>query len=267
MNRYLNMIVSRILLCRKKHEVESWPPRNQQSQNRKKRMKRNAKAALLTGALIASRLLGIPAVFDQNVLWALNDVLQCLQINAILCWLFISLPYDKLREKCVVASFFAISAVETCYLLLFYFAGINGYWYCLIAQIAAGLTFPVWYWSRTYTKQNDVLNQTHLFLLRRKPRNLRELIISMLSIGGPDGGYAIYYQEQVFRFRHGVFCVDDLSEFSGLQRHKLLEQYHIQQGARPSNQTLSALAGMYGTAWSYKNNCAKLYDLWRKDAK
>lgn len=219
----------------------------------------------LMAALACNRLINVLA--PDNVVWQMHDVTQALALTLALAWALQEMPYKHLRYKCIAAAFFGMAAtdfigVSASYLL----APLPTYYnFQLLAQVLVGAGMFALYWLRSYEKPSDALGPENMYLLRKRPDSATGVLLALSGLYGADGGYAIYSNGRLYRFRKGIFGVDDINEYSTAQRSRLLKQYHIQRGRIPSVRALNDIRGMLGSKWSLFNNCTKLRRIWRQN--
>lgn len=208
-------------------------------------------AALMLG-LVSNRLVNVLA--PDDLVWRLHDVTlsACFALAAL--WALQLVPYRNLLCKCMAALIVGLAWVDLACVLL----NAPGYWYWLAAQLAAGVTLASVYFWRSYDQDSDEVESGYLYCLRTRPNSMQDFLIAMLGIYGSNGGYALFANGKLYRYRRGQLCRQKLDRVP-------LCRYHITRGARITPAMIDELDSLIGERWTWQRNCLTvLGPLWSK---
>lgn len=217
----------------------------------KNQLQKLAPAGLMLG-LACNRLANVLA--DDDMVWRLHDITlsACFAFAAL--WALQLVPYASLRLKCAAAVVAGAAVVD----LLCVVLSIPGYWYWLVAQVVAGIGLASFYFLRSYDQPSDPIDDAHLFCLRSKPESLQDFLIAMLGVYGPSGGYSLYANGIIYRYRRGELVAKTCAGIPPLR-------YHVTRGKPITGAMIRELKFLVGSKWSLRNNCLTvLGPLWRK---
>jgi hypothetical protein len=207
----------------------------------------------LTVALVSNRLVNVLA--PDDLVWRLHDATLGLCFALAALWALQLLPYDRLLEKCIAALVAGSAAGDVFCVAL----QVSGYWYILAIQAVTAIVFGLVYFIRSYeVSREPVRKDGHLYCLRTRPNSIQDLLIAMLGIYGPNGGYAIYCDGALYRYRRGIMTrakVDPLPPY----------RYHVTRGAKATDQVKKELDALIGSPWTWRKNCLTvLGPIWRR---
>lgn len=207
----------------------------------------------LTASWGLSRLGNVLA--DDAIVWQLGAVLDALTIALAVTLAVTLAPYSALRSKSVLAALASASWLELLYLTSHYLAGINNYNYWLVGQFVTGGAVVGFYWFRPYYRPSDPLDDTHMFLVCRRPHTLQGFLLSLSGFFGAYGGFSIYAKGLLYTYRAGKlralpFTPNDAYSF------------YIRRGGILTNDQIKALQDMTGKQWTIAENCLSLRKLW-----
>jgi hypothetical protein len=204
-------------------------------------------------ALVSNRLANVLA--PDDLVWRLHDIsiTLCFAIAAYLVAELV--PYSRLREKCVAAMISGAAMGDFICVAL----EAPGYWYVILLQSVMAVAYACVYFIRSYeTSHEPVSKDGHIYCLRAKPNSIQDLIISMLGVYGPNGGYSLYCDGILYRYRRGVMVrskVDPLPSY----------RYHVTRGAKATDQVKKELEALIGSPWTWRKNCLTvLGPIWRR---
>lgn len=208
--------------------------------------------AALMLALGSNRLSNVLAADD--IVWRMHDVTLSASFALAALLALQLVPYSELRFKCLAAVVVGAAWVD----LLGVAFSIPGYWYWLTAQALAGILLAALYVWRSYDQPSDAISDGRLYCLRTKPASLQDFLISLLGIFGPDGGYALYADGKLYRYRSGLLTSQSIDRVP-------LQRYHIQRGAQLTPAITSDLNKLVGKRWTWSRNCLTvLGPIWRR---
>lgn len=214
-------------------------------------LKKLAPAGLML-ALALNRLVNVLA--SDDMVWRLHDVTlsACFAFAAL--WAVQLVPYSSLRIKCAAAVVAGAAFVDLACVV----ANLPGYWYWLVAQLFAGIGLAFFYFLRSYDQPSDTIDDAHLFCLRSKPESLQDFLIAMLGVYGPSGGYSLYANGTIYRYRRGELTAKTCAGIPPLR-------YNVTRGSPITSAMIRELQFLVGSKWSLRNNCLTvLGPIWRK---
>lgn len=220
-------------------------------------MNKSSRSSLLTLAalmlaLVCNRLGNVLAPDDW--VWRVHDVTISAGAAFAVLLAFLCAPYEWLRAKCVLASLSAMCAVD----FLCVATNAQGYWYWLAFQALAGIGAASFYAFRAHDTHIDQLERNHLYCLRAIPRSPQDLIISLAGRHGSDGGYSLFADNHVYRYRRGVLVKQSVATLP-------LNRYHVTKGAKITPELIAELESLRGSIWSLRRNCLTvLGPIWRR---
>jgi hypothetical protein len=185
------------------------------------------------------------ALADDAHQWQAHDAAMHLCVSLLVGFAGWMIPYHRIAAKCIAFAwlgFELVSMVESV-LRLFDFNPLD---YVISIQAGAALMLAIWYLSRSYAVAGDVLDDTHLFICRLRPRSAQDVIMAMLGRGGL-GGVAIYYRNHFWQYKHGILVREN-----GL---KNAARYVAFKSGIPEAMTIRILDNMVGSKWSPIKNC------------
>lgn len=203
-------------------------------------------------ALASNRLVNVLA--DDGMVWRWHDVTlsACFAFAAL--WAVQLVPYASLRIKCSAAVAAGAAVVDLVCVAL----SMHGYWYWLVAQAVAGIGLASFYFLRSYDQPSDPIDDAHLFCLRSKPESLQDFLIAMLGVYGPNGGYSLYANGTIYRYRHGELVAKTCAGIPPIR-------YNVTRGAPITSAMILELQFLVGSKWSHRNNCLTvLGPIWSK---
>jgi len=199
--------------------------------------------------LLSQRLLIVLPGMTKPALWAANDSLRALGYAALAAWVLAQVPWSNLRAKCLTAAILGYAAADVLVCLLWYGWHLGGYRFACTLQLIGFGGAAAFYWWRSYRVGDERPGPDHIYCLRHRPAHWRDLAISMLGFFGPSGGYAIYCDGWVYKFRKGKLIRVPYDERSFLS-------YHSVRGAPAERKYAIALDAMVGKTWRvFGSNC------------
>jgi hypothetical protein len=187
----------------------------------------------------------VDALAADSIQWQAHDAAMHLSVCALVALVAWMIPYQSIAAKCAALAwlgFELVPMVESVLRLL----DISPIVHMIAIQCVAALALPVWYLRRTGAAPGDVLDDTHLFICRIKPRTPQDVILSMLG-RSPLGGVAIYYRRQFWHYKRGVL----VKEFAV----RRLDRYVPTRSGVPPIDIIKRLDEMVGSRWSVFKNC------------
>lgn len=203
--------------------------------------------SLLAGCLLAQHLVENLTKEAETIwiYWVLFS--QFITVFALL-YINESLPYSKLRLKCVIGGLLGLSLADAVAFItaMFYKGFLIGYWNLL--SVILLLVFSACYWFRQYADHGIEINDTDLFLMARKPDSTLGYILSMLYVFRPYSGYAWFHNGKIYAYRKGTFqCFDMISD-----------RYVAVAVIKDKDKYIEKLNKSLGTDISMFNNCLTL---------
>lgn len=188
----------------------------------------------------------------KPTLWILADLSRSASYLALAGYLLSITPYQPLRTKCIIAAVFGWAAVDLSTCLLWYGFGLGGYWFVNAAQVIGVAIGAAFYWFRSYHSPSAMPEPGHIYCLRHRPKSPQDLLLALLGLFGPYGGYAIYCDGKVYQFRHGI-----MTSAPFVTSHYV--EYHCTKGAPVTGCHAAQLNGMVGWRWHWFGaNCITL---------
>lgn len=190
--------------------------------------------------------------------WRVADVLRALGMAFSLAAVLHLLPWARLRILCIVSALVGYHAADAVLCALWYFGARAEPYTWMTVQAAAAAAAAALYLWRSYDQPSDTLDHDHVFCLRRRPRSLQDLVVSLTGCFGAQGTYAIYAAGHVYHFRKGALraTVYDPRQF---------DDYVITRGRPLQLRHIVALDNMRGVKWSPLTNCVTLLGIfWRR---
>lgn len=231
-------------------------PLASRSSNRQSLLPRLVLAVMLV--CLARLLLPLLPGLSVADAWRVADVLRPLGMAASLAAVLHLLPWSQLRLCCIVAALIGYHVADAALCAAWYAGAKADPYVWLVLQGAASVALGAWYWWRSYDQPSDTLDYDHVFCLRRRPRSLQDLLVSMLGCFGPQGTYAIYAAGVVYHFHPGKLVATPYQSrsFAG----------YVATKGRPLQMShIMALDALRGVKWSPFTNCITVLGaFWRK---
>lgn len=210
-------------------------------------------AAGLMLALVSNRLLNVLA--PDDIVWQAHD------ISLSACFVLASLlalqcaPYSMLLVKCVSAVVFGAALTD----FMAVATGAHGYWYVLAVQAVISAALGCFYCIRSYEQPSDDLRADgHVYCLRTRPDSLQGLLVAMLGVYGPNGGYALWIDGKLYRYRRGALVKQSAGTLP-------VDRYQITRGGPTSPELLRELDFITGSRWTWRHNCLTVIGpIWRR---
>lgn len=210
-------------------------------------------AAGLMAALVLNRLVNVLA--PDDIVWRAHDLSlsACFALATLLA--LQCAPYAQLRVKCAAAVVFGAALTD----FMAVATNAEGYWYILAVQALVAIGLGAFYFVRSYGQPSDELKQDgHIYCLRTRPDSLQDFLIAMLGIYGPNGGYALWIDGKLYRYRRGVLVKQSAGTLP-------LDRYHISRGAQADTELMRELDFVIGSKWTWRQNCLTVIGpIWRR---
>ena len=204
-------------------------------------------------ALACNRLVNVLA--RDELVWVLHDVTISASITFSVMLAFFLMPYEFLRAKCAISAMCALCVVD----LFCVVSGASGYWYWLLIQLISGVAAASFYLLRAHGVSLDELSQDYLYCLRAIPRGPQDLLISLGGFNGSDGGYSLFANGFIYRYRRGVLIKQKIASIPS-------DRYHVTRGSRINQEILAELECLVGKRWTILENCITvLGPIWRRN--
>ena len=208
--------------------------------------------AALMLVLACNRLANVLA--PNEWVWRLHDVTMSAGAITATLLAFLLMPYEHLRPKCILAAITSVFLVD----FICVATGSGGYWYWIIAQIIAGFASVAFYLRRTHNESADDLLHSNIYCLRAIPRAPQDFVISLFGLYGSDGGYSLFAEGFIYRYRQGVLIKQAITNLPP-------GRYHVAKGATITPEIIAELDSLVGRRWSLRHNCLTvLGPVWRR---
>lgn len=207
--------------------------------------------------LLAS--LPLTSLLPFDYVWKIVDSVRTLAFMLCAWWLTVSIPYARLREKCLAAAVFGYLVADLIICFLWYVLHIRNEIEFIVLHFILLVSYSSLYAIRSYDLSSDEIEDGHIYCLRKIPRSAQDFVISLSGLFGSDGSYAIYCNGYVYKFRKGVLVKLPYAK-------EKYNGYHIRQGAISTNEMTRELDQMIGAQWElFGKNCLTLLGrFWRR---
>lgn len=208
---------------------------------------------ILTGILGLLHLITVLA--DSSIVWQLRDGASGVLLVAVSFLWFSEIEKSKVRTRCLAFSVFCYFSIDL-FILAFSYAGITklyNYW-----SILEVLIFSIGYlfiWIKSFDVNTIKLTDQKVFLLRKKPKSIQDLVIAIFSASGLYAGYSFYYKGNLYSYKRGIFVLSRVNESF------VEENYHICQ-SKDLFPVIERIEYMLGTKWTVFRNCIVLRNVW-----
>lgn len=231
-------------------------PNLNRSQNQSRAVK--LLLSVVVAALVTRHLLPVLPAWATEFIWQAIDTLRAVSISAALGLCVTLTPWRMLRLKCLLAALcgYYVSDAIVC-----------ATWYAwhfpapIPALVIQGIGFfaaAAYYWWRSYDQPSDDLEDGYLYSVRHIPSNTQDFLISLSGIYGPDGGYSLYANGQLYKFSGGQLVRRKVSSLPAIS-------YHVTRGDKLDPAVIARLDSLVGMKWSLNKNCLTVLGrIWRK---
>ena len=224
---------------------------------------RSPAIGLVILTLLCQRLLDALPVTDSAA-WMINDALRAVSFAALAWLAYLLTPFDWLRGKWLMAATLGYSVADVAVCIAWYTLRAGGHKTAIVAQAVGALAGLLWLSCRPGHLPAKTVSAAHLdpqrvYCLRGQPDGAQSLLVSLLGVFGPAGGYALAVAGSVYQFRHGRLVRQPLGE-----QHKHMRAI---PGRMAVPADLAALDALVGTRWRLIGaNCLTLLARrWRED--
>lgn len=179
--------------------------------------------------------------------WYANEFLLIVQSFAALCLLWAAIPYKALFTKTVVAIWAAAVCSEMIIYPLWVIHSDLASYAMTCSTVIMSLSF-LYVNTKSYTRvTSDIIRPGYIYQVRAVPKNLQDLIISIISLH-PYGGTGVICDGWWYHYRHGKLVRDPLGMIP-VKKCVILET----RIEKPADRV--ALRGRIGDSWTWAKNC------------
>ena len=220
---------------------------------------RSPAIGLVILTLLCQRLLDALPVTDSAA-WMINDTLRAVSFAALTWLAYLLTPFNWLRGKWLMAATLGYSVADVAVCVAWYTLRAGGHKTAIVAQASGAVAGLLWLSCRPAHLPAKTVGTAHLepqrvYCLRGQPDGAQSLLISLLGVFGPAGGYALTVAGSVYQFRCGQLVRQPLGD-----RHQHMRAI---PGRLAVPADLAALDMLVGTRWQLiGTNCLTLL-AWR----
>lgn len=181
-----------------------------------------------------------------------NDLSDTLTLLGVSFWSFFIIPYQNLKSKSVGFAILIYAIIHFLFKYLFILSDSPYYLIAMIIEMVVCGLLILFYNLRSYKSEYIDPEPNRIYCLRHNPSSFQGFLISSVGIFGPNGEYAIYCNDYVYRFHHGK-----LIKIPYKKEH--YKDWIFIKGSRFSYGTRLTLDNMVGTKWKlFGPNCITL---------
>jgi len=226
-------------------------------ERRNNRSKTRALSVLVALGMVLMALRHLSGALNSDP-WYVGDTLRAAALAVAFSIALVLTPWPNLKIKCLMASMVGYYVSDTILCAGWYWLQWPDFLLASVIQGACFVLAALVYLRRSYDQSSDDVIPGYLYSVRTIPRNTQNFIISLAAIFGPDGAYSLYADGHLYKFSNGKLVKRRVSY---LPPHV----YHIERGAKITDDLLSRLDGLVGSEWSIKDNCLTVLGrIWRR---